>query len=309
MAETNFSISGVQFDSFIVNASGPKDVTFEELEVIGKSGSAGILTKSCTLEYREGNPEPRYVDLPHGSMQSMGLPNLGYKAYVEMMPELKKFNKPVISSISGLCEANNLEMIKAFQDSDVDLLELNLSCPNIVGKPQTGYDFEQSDQLLENVQKINKKPLGLKLPPYFDRVHQKQMAELVLKHKIDFITCINSVGNTLVIDAEKETPLIKPKGGFGGLCGEQIKPIALANVRAFYELLEGKVPIFGVGGVTTGKDAFEFLLAGATGIQVATVFWQEGPGCFERINNELSEFLEKKGYKSADEARGKLKPM
>ncbi len=198
-------------------------------------------------------------------------------------------------------------MVEAFQKSDADLIEVNLSCPNLEGKSQVAYDFEQTEKVLIAISNLGNKPLGLKLPPYYDLVHHKQMADLIKKYKIDFITCINSVGNTLIIDPETETPVIKPKKGFGGLCGDYIKPIALANVRAFYELLGDEVSIFGVGGIKSGTDAFEFLLAGADAMQVATIFEKEGPSCFKRTNQELKEIFQRKGYNSIQEVKGKLK--
>jgi dihydroorotate dehydrogenase (fumarate) len=117
------------------------------------------------------------------------------------------------------------------------------------------------------------------------------------------------VGNTLIIDPETEAPLIKPKGGFGGLGGDYIKPVALANVRAFSQLLGDKMQIIGVGGIKSGTDAFEFLLCGADAVQIGTVFMKEGPGCFERIDRELAEILKKKGYKNVATAKGKLKVL
>lgn len=304
---TKTKIAGVKLDSYICNASGPLDSTLEELENIANSKSSAIVMKSCTIEPREGNQEPRYIRLPLGSIQSMGLPNLGYQEYVKFASQLKKYNKPIIASVAGLFVEDYKKMIEAFQNSDVDLIEVNLSCPNIEGKPQIAYDFEQTEKVLFKISDLGKKPIGLKLPPFYDFVHHKQIANLIKKYKISFITCINSVGNALVIDSESETPVIKPKKGFGGLCGDYIKPIALANVRVFYELLENKVSIFGVGGIKTGTDAFEFLLAGADAVQVATIFEKEGQGCFARINSELEEILQRKGYKSIEEAKGKLK--
>jgi len=108
-------------------------------------------------------------------------------------------------------------LVEAFQNEpSVDVLEVNLSCPNVVGKPQIAYDFETSDELLAKIFKIpGNKPIGLKLPPYFDPVHTGMMAEVLKKYPISFITCINSVGNTLIIDPETEQPLIAPKGGLG----------------------------------------------------------------------------------------------
>ena len=307
MTATKTKIADVELDSYICNASGPLDSTLEELESIGNSKSSAIMMKSCTVEPREGNQEPRYMRIPLGSIQSMGLPNLGYEEYIKFAPQLKKYKKPIIASVAGLSIKDYRKMVAAFQNSDVDLIEVNLSCPNLEGKPQVAYDFEQTEKVLREISNLGEKPIGLKLPPFYDFVHHKQMAELIEQYKISFITCINSVGNTLVIDPETETPVIKPKKGFGGLCGDYIKPIALANVRIFYELLGNKISIFGVGGIKTGTDAFEFLLAGADAVQIATIFEKEGPNCFARINYELEEILRRKGYNSIKDVKGKLK--
>lgn len=304
---TKTKISKIELTSYICNASGPLDSTLEELEIIAKSDSSAIMMKSCTINPRIGNPEPRYAHLPLGAIQSMGLPNLGYKEYISFASKLKKYNKPIIASIAGLSVEDYRIMVKDFQKSEVDLIEVNLSCPNIEGKSQVAYDAEQTEKVLSAISNLGDIPLGLKLPAYFDFVHQKQIAQLILKYNISFITCINSVGNTLFIDPENEVPVIKPKKGFGGLCGDYIKPIALANVRAFYDLLGDKVSIFGVGGIKSGTDAFEFLLAGADAVQVATVFEKEGTSCFNRINQELAEILKRKNYSSIQEAKGKLK--
>lgn len=310
MGSLKTSIAGVEFDHCIFNAAGPLCVTFDELNMIGESNSAAITTKSCTLEPREGNLEPRYKDIEFGSINSMGLPNLGYKKYCEFVPLLKeKFDKPVVVSVSGLSLADNIEIIKSVNETNADLIELNLSCPNIAGKPQIGYDFEQTDDVLEEIMKLAKIPLGVKLPPYFDFVHTEEMARLLNKHKVKFISCINSVGNTLYIDPEKEEAVIKPKGGFGGLGGKYVKPVALANVRKFYGLLDRDIDIVGCGGVYSGVDVFEFILAGAKAVQVATVFAQEKHTCFKRIEMEFNELMERKSYNSIEEIRGRLKEL
>lgn len=300
-------IGNVEFPSYVCNASGARDVTFEELKDIAESDSSAIMMKSCTLEPRAGNEEPRYARLPFGSIQSMGLPNLGYKEYLRIASELKKYKKPIIASVAGLCADDFPKIVRAFQNSDVNLIEINLSCPNIEGKPQIAYDFNATDELLDRISNLGYKPLGLKLPPYYDLAHYKKMADIIKRHNISFITCINSVGNTLVIDPETETPVIKPKTGLGGLSGEYIKPIALANVKIFHELLKGRVSIFGAGGIKSGDDAFEFLLAGADAVQVGTTFEKEGIQCFRRINQEFEFLMKRKGYKSIQEGKGNLK--
>jgi len=189
----------------------------------------------------------------------------------------------------------------------VDILEINLSCPNVVGRPQIGYDFEMSEEIMGVVGDVSDKPWGVKLPPYFDFVHFEEMASILNNSKISFIISINSIGNALFIDWKTEKVLIKPKGGFGGLGGKYIKPTALANVRKFHELLDKKIKIVGVGGIYSGIDAFEFILSGATLLQLGTSFAQEGPQVFERVARELKEIMEKKSYASLDNFRGKLK--
>jgi len=290
-----------------MNASGPLCTTYEELSKIGKSSSGAISLKSATIEPRDGNPGPRYFENNFISINSMGLPNPGYKKLAEMILKLKEFNKPIIASISGFSKEDYLEMVKEFDSKGADILELNLSCPNIVGKPQAGYNFEYSKEVLEAARAITNKPIAVKLPPYLDLVHQKQIAKILINAKVDFAVLINSVGNCLVVDAEKEEAVIKPKKGLGGLGGKYIKPIALGNVFGFYQLLKNKVKIIGVGGINTGKDAFEFILAGADMVQIATAYAREGADAFNRISKELEQIMISKGYKSLDDFRGKLK--
>lgn len=292
-----------------MNASGALCVTREELETLGRSRAGAIVTKSMTVEARSGNPSPRYYPFAGGSINSMGLPNLGYRAYAELIPTLKSFGKPVIASVAGLCEDDFPEIARTINEAGPDLIEVNLSCPNIPGKPQIGYDFEASERVIRKVRSVVTRPMGIKLPPYFDPAHHAAMAQVLARAPVDFLSLINSVGNALVIDPERESVVIKPKGGFGGLGGSVIKAVALANVRAFWKAFEGRIPIIGVGGVTTGTDAFEHLLAGATAVQIGTALVEEGPGVFERIAAELQTLLAKKSYPGAAAVVGRLKEL
>ena len=194
------TIAGIELQHPVFNAAGPLCVTLDELHAIGVSHSSAIVTKSMTLLPRDGNPEPRYCELPFGSINSMGLPNHGYLKYVEYLPQLRVHQKPLIASVSGLSLSDNIEIVRALNYADCDLIELNLSCPNIVGKPQIAYDFEQTDEVLSSVMKVVRKPIGVKLPPYFDFVHYEQMAALLNKYRVRFVSCINSPGNALFID-------------------------------------------------------------------------------------------------------------
>ena len=192
------TIAGVQFPRCFMNASGALCVTREELLALGRSRAGAIVTKSMTVEPRDGNPAPRYYGFPGGSINSMGLPNLGYKAYAALIPELKRLGKPVIASVAGLCEDDFPTIAATINAAKPDLIEVNLSCPNIPGKPQIGYDAESSERLLKRVRKVITVPMGVKLPPYFDPAHHTVMGEVIGRCGVDFLNLINSVGNGLV---------------------------------------------------------------------------------------------------------------
>lgn len=307
--ETTFA--DTKFANPFMNASGVHCMTVDDLQDLEKSDAGAYITKSSTLEKREGNPSPRYVDLDLGSINSMGLPNHGFHYYLDYVLEKQKLQEtPLFFSIAGMSKEENIEMLKILQESDFSgITELNLSCPNVPGKPQLAYDFQATKELLENVFTFFKKPLGVKLPPYFDLVHFDQMADILNKFPLTYVNSVNSIGNALFIDPKNESVVIKPKDGFGGLGGQYIKPTALANVRAFYTRLKPEIQIIGTGGIETGQDAFEHLLCGATMLQIGTALHKEGPEIFTRIKNELQEIMDKKGYQSIDEFRGKLKSL
>lgn len=166
-------------------------------------------------------------------------------------------------------------MVSAFENSDIDLIEVDFSCPNIPGKAQVAYNFEQVESALAQLTILGDKPIGIKLAPYFDMSHFIAMAKILTKFAVKFITCVNSIGNTSIIDPETERPMIKPKGG--------------------------------VGGIKNGVDAFEYLLAGAATVQIATCFEKEGASCFKRIEGELASFMLKKSYLKISDTKGKLK--
>jgi dihydroorotate dehydrogenase (fumarate) len=307
MADLSTQICGVKFPSVLVNAAGAKDVSESDLSALGESAAGAIVIKTATAEFRSGNDTPRWHVTELGSVNSMGLPNLGYQRYVELMPKLKEFGKPLIGSLSGMNEGDNEKMIEAYDAAGVDLIEVNLSCPNLAGKGQMGYDFAASRKMLESCRSKTDKPLGVKLPPYFDGFQFEQMAEVLRDAKVDFIVTINSIGNALVIDPAQEQAVITPNGGFGGLGGQYVKPTALANVHKWHQLAD--LPVIGVGGVQNGTDAFEHLLAGASVIGIGTQLVIEETPVFARVGAELSDVLDQHGYDSASAAVGRLKPL
>ncbi len=302
-----FSQKGVLFSSRIMNASGPLCTTEEELGEIGKSQSGAIVIKTSTFEARKGNESPKYFENTLGSINSNGLENFGYKKYCELIPKLKKFQKPIVASLLGFNLDEFEQMVKEVDNAGVDIIEANLSCPNIPGKPQVAYDFEQSEKYLSRLRAATDKPLWVKLPPYLEVVHRKEMAKILLKNELDGATLINSIGNSLIVDAEKEQTVIKPNNGLGGVGGKYAKPLALGNVHTFFQELGEKIPIIGVGGIYTGKDAFEFFLCGAQLVQIGTAYKIQGPTIFEQVNQELDQILHQKGYADVEKVVGKLK--
>ncbi len=190
-------------------------------------------------------------------------------------------------------------------------VELNLACPNVIGKPIIGYDLEQLRTVLQQVSQIScSVPLGIKLPPYLDISHFQQTAQVIneYKHVVRFVVSINTIGNALAVDSISEAPIICANNGLAGLSGRAVKYTALANVRQMRLLLDPSIDVVGVGGVETGEDVFELLLCGASAVQVGTTHWKEGPACFDRLCQELSDIMNRKGYSWIDDFKGKLKP-
>lgn len=346
MLNTNIKTDSLEYKTLsnpFINASGCLCKTNDELYNLLISSSGGMISKTATTEIRKGNPEPRYYHNDTLSINSMGLPNNGIPYYLQFYyDEWKKYknndefnNKFKLISLGGLSLNENIEMLRMtllyYYNglTMIDGIEINFSCPNLIGHPQLGYDFENMEKYLKTLlsylsdfetliksehalgkRNIVQSPLciGLKLPPYFDISHFTTVSDILKRYsRINFITCINSVGNGLVIDTDSETTIIKPKDGFGGLGGSIIKPTALANVHQFYRLLGDKLFIIGCGGVTNGEDAFQHILAGASMVSIGTQLMKEGLDTFSRIEKELIEIMNKKGYSRIEDFKGKLK--
>jgi len=264
-------------------------------------------------------------------MNSEGLPNSGIDYYLskDTIDEVRNAcgdseqsnAKPYMVSISGHSLQDNLTMLKQIMDtyakgnSGISAVELNLACPNVIGHPIIAYDFEQMDTVLQAVSNLyaaqkSTLPLGIKMPPYFDGPHFQSAAGCINKytHCVKYVASINTIGNALCIDAHSEMPVISSKGGFAGLSGPAVKYTALANVRQMRNLLDASIDVIGVGGVSSGVDAFELLLCGAAAVQVGTCHWLEGPKCFDRICGELQQIMREKGYSTVKDFSNQLKP-
>jgi dihydroorotate dehydrogenase (fumarate) len=319
------SVGGIPLSTCVYNASGPRTGSAAALAKIAASSAGAILTKSATVVAQTGNPQPRTWHSADNmaSMNSEGLPNSGIDYYIDKATISETMDgcvigtklKPYLVSISGKTLADNLDMLdrisKVQADGNIASVELNLACPNVIGKPIIAYDFDQMRDILKAIASRGYKfVLGLKLPPYLDSKHLQEAAGIINEYStmIRYVVCINTIGNALSVDEVSEAPFIASNNGLAGLSGPAVKYTALANVRQMREQLKEEIDVVGVGGIETGTDAFLFLLCGATAVQVGTCHWKEGPKCFDRICNELQQVLHEKGYSSAKDCIGKIKP-
>jgi len=332
MAKPDLSttLAGIPLTSVIYNASGPRTGSSAAMSKIASSASGAVLAKSATVASQKGNDLPRTWHEENGaaSLNSEGLPNSGIDYYISSKTITETMgdnpsSKAYMVSISGKNISDNLQMLSKISDTiandsgnKIAAVELNLACPNIVGKPTIGYDFEQMEDVMKQVASLPcfrqtppSFPLGVKLPPYFDRPHFEMAAAIINQHKsfVRYAASINTIGNALAIDHHAEMPAVRANGGYAGLSGPAVKYTALANVKAMRELLDPSIDVVGVGGVQSGMDAFEMILCGAKAVQVGTCHWVEGPKCFDRIDGELRDIMKRKGYGSVDDFRGKLK--
>lgn len=295
-----------ELDGVFTNGSGVNDDSLEKLLQIANSRAGFITTKTTTFHPRAGNPGPRFYMIGNSTINSMGLPNPGYQKMAEIVKELKtKTKKPVFVSMSGF-DTNEAEEMTRVLSPIADVLELNLSCPNLKGKRQIIYDAEATEEVLKAVKKNTNKKIAVKAAPFLDFAQQEEFCEIAKKNGVDIIVAINTIGNAMYIDVDREMIMLKSK--WGGLGGEAIKMVGWGNVRRYYEYFKGSVPIVGCGGIYSGKDAFAYALAGASAFACASAIYNpEGVAVFAKMEKELEIELKKHNYSNLQDAIGKAK--
>lgn len=298
-------LGDMELEGVFTNGSGAHDDSLEKLLQMAESRAGFITTKTTTFLPRPGNPGPRFYTLGDTTINSMGLPNPGYREMANIVKELKKkTSKPVFASMSGFNTEEAEEMARTLSPV-ANVLELNLSCPNLQGKSQIIYDPEATENVIRAVKKNTNRKIAVKAAPFLDASAQQDFCEIAKKNGVDFIVAINTLGNAMYIDADRERIMLKPK--WGGLGGEAIRMVGWGNVRRYYEYLKGSIPIVGCGGIYSGKDAFAYALAGASAFAAASVLYKEGVSAFARMENELEAELKKRNYPSLLDAVGKAK--
>ena len=303
--DLSVDIAGVHFANPVIGSSGTFGFGTEYSSVFDVNRLGGISSKGLTLEPREGNDGIRLHEIPSGLMNSIGLQNPGIPHFIEKeLPEMMKLKPVAIANLSGSSLETYTEGAKLLDKTDVPVIELNISCPNVsAGGAAFGMSCSAAQTVVSAVRKLTKKPLLVKLTPQSPELNQVALA--CIEAGADGISLCNSFQG-IAIDIERGVPVFeKLKAGVGG---PAVRPIA---VRLIYELVEAinylpvekRVPVVAIGGIATWQDAVEFIMAGASAVQVGTATFAN-PNAMIEIIDGLSAFMKRKGYTKLDEFRG-----
>lgn len=302
MADLSVNVAGVQFNSPLIAASGTFGFGHEYSEFFDLSTLGGISCKGITLKKRLGNPPPRIAETPSGIINAVGLQNPGVDHFIEKdLPWLKQQGTVIIANIAGNTPDEYCEMAEKLSNTNVDMIELNISCPNVKsGGVQFGTSCESVGAITKAVREYCKKPLIVKLSPNVTDI--AEIAKSAEANGADAISMINTLTG-MRIDIETGRPIIR--NNTGGLSGPAIFPVA---VRMVWQVANAvKIPIIGMGGISKWQDAIEMLMAGATALQIGTCMFTD-PYAPVKINKGISEYMDKKGIKSLSEITGSIKP-
>ena len=294
-------IGALTLSTPVMPAAGTFGYGDEYLSLIDPRSLGAIVTKSLSLTPKEGNPPPRIAEVPGGVVNSIGLENIGVEAFLrEKLPSLTGWGVPIIASFFGETEDEYLRCAERLgQVEGIAALEANLSCPNVKkGGALFGRDPSAVLRITRGVKGVCEAPLWVKLPPDLFRVGD--LSEAASEGGADAVTLTNTLP-ALVVDLESRRPFLG--GGVGGLSGGAIKPVAL---RLVWEAAKRvRIPVIGVGGIRNGQDALEFILVGASAVQVGTAALSN-PRVFQEMVEEIREFMIQKGISKIEEIRGKF---
>ena len=302
MADLSVKIAGVEFNNPLIAASGTFGFGREYGEFYPLEKLGGISCKGITLKRRDGNPVPRVAETPSGMLNAVGLQNPGVDVFIkEDLPWLKQQNTVVIANIAGNTSEEYCEMAEKLSDTDIDMIELNISCPNVKsGGVQFGTSCESVGAITDAVRRHCTKPLIVKLSPNVTDI--VSIAKSAEASGADAISMINTLTG-MRIDINTRRPIIR--NNTGGMSGPAIFPVA---VRMVWQVAGAvKIPIIGMGGISTWQDAVEMLIAGASALQIGTVLFSD-PYAPIKINEGINRFLDENGLKSVTELTGTIKP-
>jgi len=300
MSDLRINIADVEFDNPVLTASGTFGYGSEAADLYDVNILGGIITKTITRNPRKGNPPPRLAETASGMLNSIGLANVGIDAFIsEKMPYLKTLTTKVIVNIAGESHNDFLDLIRRLEDYDgIDGYELNLSCPNVSGGLDFSTDPILTTKLVSDARKITKRILIPKLTPNVTDI--SLIANAAEEGGADALSLINTLlGMSIDIRTRK------PRLGniFGGLSGPAIKPVALAKVFAVCRKVS--IPVIGIGGISSTEDVLEFLMCGATAVQLGTINFID-PKAPVKIVEGLKNYLNENKIESIHEIIGTL---
>jgi len=298
MVDLSTSIGKLELKNPTILASGILGETAELLLRVADSGAGAVVTKSIGLEPREGHLNPTVIEMEYGLLNAVGLANPGIESFRKEMETVKKADVPVIGSIFGKDAGEFAELATRMEEYGADAVELNLSCPHAEG---LGYEIGSEPK---NVEEITREVKGSVNIPVFPKLTPNvksivELADAAAKGGADAVVAINTV-RAMAISPEARMPILANK--IGGLSGTAIRPI---GVRCVYEIWkEVPIPVIGVGGISSGMDALEYLMAGASAVQIGSGVWIGGPEVFSKICKEIEEFLEENDHESLNDVLG-----
>ncbi len=301
MVDLSVNLGNLQLQNPVLTASGTFGYGYEYDDFIDVSSLGGIIVKGTTLNAREGNPYPRLAETTQGMINAVGLQNKGVNYFCEHInPQLTKYTTNVIVNVSGSCVEDYVATAEKINElANIPAIELNISCPNV---KQCGMAFgtncEQAQKVVSAVRKVYKKHLMVKLSPNVTSI--ADIARAVEEAGADSVSLINTI-LAMAIDAETRRPLLSTVTG--GLSGPAVKPIALRMVWQVYNAV--KIPIVGLGGIMSAKDAIEFILAGSSAIQMGTANFID-PTITVKVIDGIREYLQRHNIKSIKELIGGL---
>lgn len=300
--DLSVDINGVQLANPVMTASGTFGYASEYKDLVNLNSLGGIILKGISLDPSAGNPSPRVVETACGLLNAVGLENVGIKAFIrDKLPFLKTLSTPVFVNIYGKKIEEYGELASIVDTLDIIAgIEVNISCPNVTaGGAAFGVDPLMAAMVVRQVRKYTSKHVMVKLSPNVTDI--VQIAKAVEMSGADSVSLINTLTG-LAVDSETFTPLLA--NVTGGLSGPAIKPVAL---RMVWQVAQNvKIPVIGIGGIATATDALEFIIAGASAVQVGTAVLVD-PECLGKIIKGIRSFLTRKGFTSINQIRGALK--
>ena len=298
MVDLSVRIAGVEFPNPVIAASGTygNGECYTDLYPISKLG--GISCKGMTIEPKLGNPPPRIAETYSGILNSVGLQNIGVHGFIEYyLPTLKEEGNVIIANVAGATIDDYIAAAEALDASDVDMIELNISCPNVkAGGATWGVSAEGASSVTKAVRKATSKPLIVKLTPNVTDI--TVIAKAVEAEGADAISLINTLLG-MRIDIKTRRPILK--NNMGGLSGPAVFPVAVRMIHQCYKAVN--IPIIGMGGISTWEDAVEMMLAGACAVQMGTAIFTD-PYSPLKVIDGIAEYMEKNGIKSLSEIVG-----